>query len=413
MNHRARVSRWGTVSSFFAIRSGRWLIFALAAAVLPSGVLGLSSRTTAGMLDGESISVGQVDDALGGAIAREWQEIDRTVRAAATAICSEQELQRTAAERGITLLEMKARIWRGTTPDAEMLAKYRADNPESAIRSANAVAHGLHVRRYRAALEQLANAAEVVSFRIGPKRDQLDREPAYPAIVADCGKTKIRLKEVENFANFPLYRSRAGIVAAICRQFDVGDPNSLLARHIANVKGSDPAKGECSLSLPEPPVVTVRGVGPSIGPIDAMPVRYFGTFDCNGCLDSLQSFLELRERYGDRVRIEFRHHFAESSVDPFNQARAAVCAHRQDSFWGYLRLQLGPGKNADPARALVLDRESFTRCMTDARSAVAVLDDTAEALRLGFEEAIPSWVIGVRPRRGFQGERVLAETIER
>jgi hypothetical protein len=46
------------------------------------------------------------------------------------------------------------------------------------------------------------------------------------------------------------------------------------------------------------------------------------------------------------------------------------------------------------------------------RCAVREAADAEESLRLGFGEMIPSWVIGRRPRRGFQGDEVLDATIE-
>ena len=64
------------------------------------------------------------------------------------------------------------------------------------------------------------------------------------------------------------------------------------------------------------------------------------------------------------------------------------------------------------AHALGLDAQALAQCMAEPETAVDVLDDTAEALRLGFREAVPSWVIGARPRRGFQNQDVIDRDVD-
>ena len=51
--------------------------------------------------------------------------------------------------------------------------------------------------------------------------------------------------------------------------------------------------------------------------------------------------------------------------------------------------------------------------MRDPTTAVAVIADADEALRLGFHEVVPSWVIGHEPRPGFQDDRSLNESVKR
>jgi hypothetical protein len=113
-----------------------------------------------------------------------------------------------------------------------------------------------------------------------------------------------------------------------------------------------------------------------------------------------------------RVRIEFRHHFPDIDLALFTQALEAECAARQRRFWEY-----GDWRSSEPsfgsvAEGVGLDAEVLDRCMKDPSVAVSVLDDTAEALRLGFREAVPSWIVGTHPLRGFQGQRDIDRTIE-
>ena len=72
----------------------RLLAIATLLFALPAGAL--KSTDVAGTLNGESITVAEVDAALDGALARQWSEIDRIVRASAEALCAEHELNRNA-----------------------------------------------------------------------------------------------------------------------------------------------------------------------------------------------------------------------------------------------------------------------------------------------------------------------------
>ena len=151
--------------------------------------------------------------------------------------------------------------------------------------------------------------------------------------------------------------------------------------------------GECALSLPAPPDVHVRGSGSTRGPRDALPVVLFTNFQCRHCPASFEILERLEARFAGRIRVELRHHFPDTFLPPFEDALAAACSG------GWERPPDAGGSD-------------FEACLRDPRTAVRVLLDTEEALRLGFRQAVPSWIVGSRPRRGFQGEAILAETIE-
>ncbi len=300
-------------------------------------------------------------------------------------------------------------------------------------------------------------------------------EPRLGPIVAHCLDGVITAKQVEEYAAFPLYRRRASLVASICRQFDIDYSNPLLLTRLARAENMTPeellrskeanvarpdesevrklaadhygsndassiakarlaldtlnrgqarmafleelrrnAVGSCSLSLPAAPVVTSR-LGPDSANGRRLRVRYFANFACRHCQQSWQLARRLAEEHAARVTIELHHHFPDSVAPLFEDALAAECSARQGRLWDYAnwRFQRYSGE-IEPdslARAIEMDAATFGGCMADPLVAVKVLDDTEEALRLGFREAVPSWVIGRRPRRGFQGEVVLDRTI--
>ena len=130
---------------------------------------------------------------------------------------------------------------------------------------------------------------------------------------------------------------------------------------------------------------------------------YFGNFACSECAAGwgiLRHVLEAREK---TVRVEFRHHFPETDGSLFREALEAECAAAQNKFWRYGDWRVSDVPHPPLGAALQLDgidSTALASCMVDPRTAVTILQDTAEALRLGFREAVPSWVIGQHVRRG-------------
>ncbi len=143
---------------------------------------------------------------------------------------------------------------------------------------------------------------------------------------------------------------------------------------------------------------------------------HFGSFGCRLCPDAWREHRGLEKRWGERIRLGFRHHFPDTALGPFEDALRAECSGRQgalDRFaaWRNDAAREGPPSAAPDVAAWGLDAAAFQRCVADPLTAVRVLADVDEARRLGFGEAVPSWVVGRRPRRGFQGAAILDETV--
>jgi predicted DsbA family dithiol-disulfide isomerase len=143
-----------------------------------------------------------------------------------------------------------------------------------------------------------------------------------------------------------------------------------------------------------------------------MPIYYFGDFDCTNCRAGWQILRAAAARYAGRVRIEFLHHFPEADLALFDSALEAECAGRQGKFADYGEWRTSSVQVGSALDAVGLDGARLEACMSESRTAVSVLEDTAEALRLGFREAVPSWVIGTQLRRGVQGQSALDLEIE-
>ena len=177
-------------------------------------------------------------------------------------------------------------------------------------------------------------------------------------------------------------------------------------------------EGDCALSLPPAPRVQL---GDDLPESSRLRVAFFGSFRCRHCPDSWRAAENLRQRWGDRVRFELWHHFPAGSLEWFRDAVEAECSLRNGQLWDYVRFRLDrdpplPQPNRSEgagASSAVFDPQDpkFIACTGSPEVAVKVLSDAEWGLRMGFRNAMPSWVIGRQPRRGFQGEGTLDEAI--
>ncbi len=451
----------GTLTTAIALSS---LLCALA-----TNTVALTLDDRAGTIDGEVVVLAEIDRLLDGAISQQWSAIAAIQKAAAAAVCRDRALQSLLAREKVSASDWRARIWTASTPSPRDLAAARSQSRRPLDN--RALAHALHVRRYRdetnARLEaEIAGRYEMVA---AAETTLARGEPKLPAVAAQCLGSPITRQEIENFAAFPLYRRRAGIVATACRQFEIDYSNPLILARRAAAQGvsveellekveggaapsaaevetaarnrygnTDPpslmkarialsavarterrmaylrqmiesTRGECHLDLPADPVVSPKR---DRTPDTSIPVDLFATIECEHCAQTSKIAGELQRKHGDTIDFAYRHHFPDAALAPFLDALAIECARAVGGQHRYIAARLAT-PDAAPQRILRdLDLAAPTAaCRADPRTAVRILDDTEEAQRLGFRDAIPSWVIGVTPRRGFQGLAILEATL--
>lgn len=75
---------------------------------------------------------------------------------------------------------------------------------------------------------------------------------------------------------------------------------------------------------------------PQRGPADApVTIVEFGDFECQFCARGHETLEKLRRRYGDRVRVVFRHYPLDFHSHAFMAARASMAAHAEGKFWEF------------------------------------------------------------------------------
>ena len=163
------------------------------------------------------------------------------------------------------------------------------------------------------------------------------------------------------------------------------------------------------------------GERPAQGPEDAaVTIVEFTDYQCPFCRRWHQeTYPELLETYGDRVRYVVRH-LPIKNAHPFAEemARAAVCAHRQDRFWDYHeRLFQGPfeapgeGVLEGHAHALGLDPSEFSTCLESEASLDVVSGDFVYGVGLGVRSTPSFWIEG-RLLRGVQSIEALRGVLD-
>jgi protein-disulfide isomerase len=156
-------------------------------------------------------------------------------------------------------------------------------------------------------------------------------------------------------------------------------------------------------------------------------VVVFSDFQCPGCAKTEPAVEALVGRYGNRVRLVFRHNPLRMHKWSVLAARAAEAAGAQGKFWEYHTLLFGRQKewaeNTDPvllligyARELGLDVPRFERDVRDSRWDTLILAD-AEAARGALVQSTPTIFIGGRRLVGpkqfeADGERFLEEALK-
>jgi protein-disulfide isomerase len=154
--------------------------------------------------------------------------------------------------------------------------------------------------------------------------------------------------------------------------------------------------------LLEPPRTQVAATGPAKGPENApITIVEFSDFECPFCSRVNPTLAQVRENYGDKVRIVFRHYPLPMHPNAQKAAEASLCADEQGKFWEMhdkmFADQKGLAVDSLKAKAaeLGLDGDSFNQCLDTSEYAEAVKADLKAGAVAGVSGTPAMFVNGI------------------
>ena len=141
---------------------------------------------------------------------------------------------------------------------------------------------------------------------------------------------------------------------------------------------------------------------PSIGPADApITIIEFSDFQCPYCTMAAETVREVRAKYGDKVRVVYRHFPLPMHRQAGKASEASECAHDQGKFWEYhdmLFADQRPWSQSDLlgyAKELKLDMAAFEPCLMGGAKAGVVEDDLADGRVVGMSGTPGFYINGI------------------
>jgi protein-disulfide isomerase len=172
---------------------------------------------------------------------------------------------------------------------------------------------------------------------------------------------------------------------------------------VLSANGEEPSPAPHGESITsEQQALLLRPGAPSMGPADApVVIVEFSDFECPFCSRLAASLAQVKDEYGDQVRVEFRQFPLEMHAHAGAAAKASLCAAEQDGFWAMHdalfenQRTLGPERWAEIAGELALDASALTSCMEREDIAAIVARDQADGAALAVRGTPAFFVNGV------------------
>ncbi|MBN3037658.1 MAG: thioredoxin domain-containing protein [Candidatus Diapherotrites archaeon] len=148
----------------------------------------------------------------------------------------------------------------------------------------------------------------------------------------------------------------------------------------------------------------------------AVTLAMYSDFDCGFCKQGYDTVKQLKEEYGDKLRLVFKNFLPNSQSGTSMTAEAGECAHEQGKFWEFAdKLFAGEDMAArtvrNTAEELGLDIDKFDYCMNTQFYANEVAADNLEAIQVGASGS-PTFFVNGRIVRGAQPIEEFRDLIE-
>lgn len=170
--------------------------------------------------------------------------------------------------------------------------------------------------------------------------------------------------------------------------------------------------------LLEPVRVEVAATGPSQGPANApVTIVEFSDFQCPYCARLIPTLEQVKEKYGDKVRIVFRQYPLNFHQHAQKAAEASLCANEQGKFWELHdamfenQQELAVEQLKAKAASLGMNAEQFNSCLDGGKFAAQVKTDFDEGAKAGVN-GTPAMFINGRFLSGAQPLNEITKVID-
>lgn len=186
--------------------------------------------------------------------------------------------------------------------------------------------------------------------------------------------------------------------------------------------GLEALRKKWAVKLSFPPAQFVTELDDGVSPVKGVAkplvtIVEFSDFECPYCSEVQTALRQVMEKYGNDVRLVFKHLPLEGHRNSLPAARAAFCAAEQDRFWQFHDVlfatrNLSPSVFEEIANDLGLGMEKFRACLNSERSRSAVVKDieTARHFRI---ESTPSFIVNGKLIKGAVSFAEFQKIIER
>jgi len=161
-------------------------------------------------------------------------------------------------------------------------------------------------------------------------------------------------------------------------------------------------KAGVQILLTQPRIKVDPGDSPRYGKVGApVEIIEFSDFQCPYCIRGAETLDEVKEKYGDKVTIVYRHFPLPMHDRAHRAAEASECANEQGKFWAYHDLLFANQRAMTEedlsgyASQAELDLAKFNECLTSGRHVATVDNDMEEGAAAGMSGTPGFFVNGV------------------